>query len=86
MSNKRYFWQGGGGISAAIIAEVAKDVRDSLSTYKERQERARKPYILLVEGMISRGEHPSQILIENMNKYKAELEAEKNGGRTETRG
>lgn len=85
MSGKRYFWQGGGD-SSKLWGMVADVVRDSLSTYKERQDRSRKPYILLVEGMISRGEQPSEILIENMNKYKAELEAEQNGGRTEARG
>ncbi|WKZ25255.1 MAG: hypothetical protein QY322_02585 [bacterium] len=85
MSGKRYFWQGGGGMSSGIIAHVAKGVRDSLSTYKERQDRSRKPFILLVEGMLSRGEQPPPTLIDKMNKYKAELEAEQKGGRTEAR-
>lgn len=86
MSGKRYFWQGGGGISSGIIATIAKGTRDSLSTYREREARARRPYIGLVQSMIDRGGHVPQILIDNMNKYKAELEAEQKGGRTEARG
>ena len=86
MPGKRYFRQGGGGISPVIISEIVKGEQNSLSTYKERRDRARWPFIGLVKAMLKRGDEVPQILVDDMNKYKAELEAEQRGGRTETRG
>lgn len=51
----------------------------SLSTYKERRDAGRKPFVSLVQGMIDRGEDVSSTIIDEMNRFKAEIEAEKNG-------
>lgn len=73
-------------ITPGQLEIIAKVVRNSVSTYKERRDRGRKYYIALVQSQINAGKRVSKHEIEEMNKLESEIEAEQRGGRTELRG